>query len=78
MCRTSGILGFVIMVENKISLDMGHQALALAEEHEEANLCQMKQIVDILTAVSALLGDMISNHESLIDSTATLRYLNAE
>lgn len=66
------------MGENNIPLDMGREALALAEEHEEANLFQMKQLIDILTAASSLLGDMISNHESLVDSSATLRYLNAE
>ena len=66
------------MEETKILLDMGHQALALSEEHEDTNLDQMKRAAEILRLVSLLLADMISNHERLTESTSTLRYLNAE
>lgn len=66
------------MDEDKISLDFGLQALAFSEEHEDTNLNQMKRLAEIMRLVSLLLADMISNQERLKESTATLRYINAE
>lgn len=66
------------MDDKKITLDLGHQALALAEEHEDMNLGQIEQATRILKLVSQLITDMVENHERLTESTATLRYINAE
>lgn len=66
------------MGEDKITLDFGHQALALSEEHEDVNLQIIQSACDILKKVAALMSDLVANHERLVESTATLRYLNAE
>ena len=66
------------MEENNIMLDMGESALQLAEEQEQENLSEMKQVLDIIMASCRLLSDMISNHDSISDLTATQRYMNAE
>lgn len=67
------------MADNdKIVLDMGHQALALAEEHEDENLHALQTACDILKQVTALISDLVANHERLVESTATIRYITAD
>lgn len=66
------------MEENKIMLNMGQEALQLAEEQEAENLAEMKQVLDIIMASCQLLSDMMCNHDSILDLTATQRYINAE
>ena len=63
---------------DKIVLDMGHQALALAEEHEFDNVNALHTACDILKQVSALISDLVSNHERLVDLTATIRYMTSD
>lgn len=62
----------------KIVLDMGHQALALAEEHEDENLHALQTACDILKQVAALISDLVANHERLVESTATIRYMTSD
>lgn len=66
------------MDANNISLNMGESALQLAEEQEAENLSEMKQVLDIIMLSCRLLTDMMSNHDSISDLTATQRYMNAE
>lgn len=66
------------MDANNISLNMGESALQLAEEQEAENLSEMKQVLDIIMLSCRLLSDMMSNHDSISDLTATQRYMNAE
>ena len=66
------------MDANNISLNMGESALHLAEEQEAENLSEMKQVLDIIMLSCRLLSDMMSNHDSISDLTATQRYMNAE
>lgn len=63
---------------DKITLDMGHQALALAEEHEDVNLQTIQSACDILKLVTTLISDLVANHERLVESTATLRYITSD
>ena len=66
------------MDANNIPLNMGESALHLAEEQEAENLSEMKQVLDIIMLSCRLLSDMMSNHDSISDLTATQRYMNAE
>lgn len=63
--------------KNKV-IDMCQQCLFMAEENEADSFNHIRHLCAILSDVAALVGELVEYQESMKDTSATLRYLNAE